>query len=479
MQAGGLGFKSRRVHLLLRTNPKEKNHRFISSRIQGHITIPLIDVPSGDYILRIQASDGRDTSIVISRQVRIDHITDTLAIDAYEPLHVRELLVREGQRFSVVAKDLFSRPISYSWSIDGVAVGDDTPLYNMVADTPGNITILAEVTNGLHTVHHTWTVMVREPVSPRLVVVRPEGDVTGLKRETFEVVVENPDERPYEIVWMVGQETTGDGSTLQRSLAFESGGDRVVKAMLVSMDGTDSVSWKVSIVNRGPEIGSHTPEEGTITIRTDKTLGFGVSAIDPDEDDLTYAWGSSRLQLDDVVGSECVVDLPCDDEVPYTIHVTVSDGDAEVGFEWTVEPRPPAPPVNHAPVLESRTPEDGTIVIDRDTAFDFSVLATDPDGDDLTYAWVSSKIPLDLRNDPAYHVPCPFSEDGWYTIQVTVSDGEESIVVEWTVESKAKQEPLTLHNGSLPWVLMAAIVAIAAIAAVGYAYWVKSSSIEE
>ena len=156
--------------------------------------------------------------------------------------------------------------------------------------------------------------------------------------------------------------------------------------------------------------------------------------------------------------------------------MTVSDGEDEATRAWTVRPDPP---VNHAPVLSAAHPSDDPVVIEKTTSITYTVEASDPDGDELTYTWGSSLLAMDERDENGYAVDCPCDEPGEYTIWVVVSDGDEIVRAEWTVKALPKDEAPDMQNGHLPFGLIVAIVVGAGAAAVAYSYITKTKSGKE
>jgi hypothetical protein len=443
-------------------------------------TINTSQVASGVYGLLFIASDGiKETRV--TRTIMIDHPTKTLTISDYAPGIVPELIVGEVQGFRFKAEDLFGRPIYYTWAMNGDVVAENVTSYSYVAEMAGEHSLRVEATNGRHTLSYDWTVPVRDPIAPTIGQVRPEGDQSVLKggRIDFEVAVDNPDDRAYSITWTVDSAVlAGDVSTF-RTIDFPDSGDHMVRATLVAVEGVSIIHWKVAVENRPPTVLGASPEEDIITITEAVEMTFLITAEDPDGDDLAYSWSSDGLDLRDLGGPEGAIDLPCKDEGSLTIIATVSDGEAEATMEWTIIMDPPEPPVNLPPYLVSLNPTEETIPIDRQTVINFAVVATDPEGVDLTYEWGSDRFNVDPMNGSSYDLRCPCTDEERYTIWVTVSDGEHSFRTEWTVDAKPRAEPVDMQNGHLPIELIAALVIAVSAATIGYLYWRKTNSSDE
>jgi hypothetical protein len=143
------------------------------------------------------------------------------------------------------------------------------------------------------------------------------------------------------------------------------------------------------------------------------TTQVSCTAVDPDEDELTYTWSADGGALS---GSGGNVAWTAPDELgTYTITVAVSDGDNTVTDKLNVV----VFAHNNPPVIESLTTDcprvkpagTGTI----------TCVASDPDGDELTYTWSAERGTI--SGEGAIVTWTAPSEYGNYVITVTVSDG--------------------------------------------------------
>ncbi|MCK5253347.1 MAG: hypothetical protein KAQ96_10365, partial [Thermoplasmata archaeon] len=370
--------------------PGSGYHEMINGSGDWQLTVDVSEVPSGGYGLIIRAYDG-NLYTSVSVMILIDHPEETLTIEHYSPGTDVSLIVGDGQVFGFEAADMFMRPIRYKWTFDGTVVSENVTSYAHIAMKAGDHSLRAEGTNTYHTVSHEWTVTVRDPIAPTLTAVGPEASVSIMKGETvdFQVSVDNPDERTYSILWNRNGFALDGDDPFSRTVPFPTSGDFLVAATLVAAGGVSSVEWTVTVANRAPVIIAAEPETEHIDITQITDMTFRISADDPDGDDLLYIWSSTGLDLRDLAGPEGIVSLPCDDEEPYTITVMVTDGEDEATWAWTVIPEPPA---NHAPVLSAAHPSDDPVVIEKTTSITYTVEASDPDGDELTYTWGSSLL---------------------------------------------------------------------------------------
>jgi len=106
---------------------------------------------------------------------------------------------------------------------------------------------------------------------------------------------------------------------------------------------------------------------------------------------------------------------------------------------------------NRGPVLVSWDPTGAAVTLPSGAERLFAVIATDPDGDPLTYAWTVGGLPV--GTDAAlftFHARSP----GTYPVRVVISDGRDEVTREWTVEVASE----------FPW-LLAVLLAIALVVA--------------
>ncbi|MFC1861457.1 PKD domain-containing protein [Chloroflexota bacterium] len=125
----------------------------------------------------------------------------------------------------------------------------------------------------------------------------------------------------------------------------------------------------------------------SLDVEQDWTLTSGkidleAIATDADGDSLNYDWSASEGKLSST-GSVATWTAP-DAPGTYTITVEVTDGkDGKAAIEQTIiKVRE-----NHPPVIESVT-ADPEVVLRNETTV-FTCVASDPDGDELSYDWIA------------------------------------------------------------------------------------------
>jgi hypothetical protein len=137
-------------------------------------------------------------------------------------------------------------------------------------------------------------------------------------------------------------------------------------------------------------------------------------ATDPDEDELSYTWSADGGTIS---GSGANVSWTAP-QAPgtYTISIEVDDGhDGIATDQLTITVFAP----NSPPVIESLTTDCPRVRPNHSGII--TCVASDPDGDELTYTWTAERGYIDGEG-PEVTWTAP-GDYGYYLITVTVSDG--------------------------------------------------------
>ena len=163
--------------------------------------------------------------------------------------------------------------------------------------------------------------------------------------------------------------------------------------------------------NHPPLISSLTASEGWVN--PSGSCQVKCVASDPDGDKLSYSWSASG----DINGKGSIVTWTAPATPSnYTITVKVTDGrGGEATMQLTIGV---TATINHPPVIGSLTAEPQRVK--KAMTSTIKCIATDQDGDELTYTWSASSGSISGKGSVATWVaPNTF---GTYTITVTVTD---------------------------------------------------------
>jgi len=163
--------------------------------------------------------------------------------------------------------------------------------------------------------------------------------------------------------------------------------------------------------NHPPVIENLTAER--MTANRAESIIIECTASDADGDDLAYSWSANGGTF--YVNGPITAWMAPEIVGTYTITAEVTD---DRGGKATM-PLTIAVTVNHPPVIESLTAE--SLVVSQNTSVNIECIATDPDGDQLTYSWEATEG--DISGEGANIIWTGPDICAMHTITVTVADG--------------------------------------------------------
>jgi hypothetical protein len=162
-----------------------------------------------------------------------------------------------------------------------------------------------------------------------------------------------------------------------------------------------------------------------VTINEGQSQAFSITASDLYGDPLTYSWKLNGS----VVGSAASYTYTSgySSAGTYTVLANVSDGVYFVTRSWQLIVNN----VNRAPVINSYSPTSLTPSVNEGSSLAFSVTASDPDSDPLTYSWKLDGTQVSTSSSYTYS-PW-YTNSGSHAVTVTVSDGSLTATKAWAV----------------------------------------------
>ncbi|MEW5759239.1 MAG: Ig-like domain-containing protein [Candidatus Thermoplasmatota archaeon] len=202
------------------------------------------------------------------------------------------------------------------------------------------------------------------------------------------------------------------------------------KIVLYADDGKHNVSAVVNItvMNSPPTVVIKSPKANAV-FDSDKSIHFSVSAIDIDNDKLTYYWTSN------ISGFLSKADK-FDSKLKFGMHkitVYVNDGKHNVSASVNITVN------NMPPKIEIVSPKDGSSFF-SDEIINFSVSAEDLDNDELSYYWesdLSGKIGEEEEIKSKLQV-------GTHKITVYVNDGINNVSSSITITIKNSKPSVSI-----------------------------------
>ena len=231
-------------------------------------------------------------------------------------------------------------------------------------------------------------------------------------------------------------------------------GDNVYDIVVTASDGTNSADQTVAITvtNENDNAPSFT-SDAAVSVAENQTVAYTALATDADGDDLSYnlsGTDAALFMIDAATGEVRFIEAPdfenpgdADEDNIYDIVVTASDGtnstDQTVAITVTDE--------NEPPIFTS----DAAVSVAENQAVAYTALATDADGDDLSYNLSGTDAALFMIDAttgevrfieaPDFEAPGDADGDNVYDIVVTASDGtnstDQTVAITVTDENEA------------------------------------------
>lgn len=174
--------------------------------------------------------------------------------------------------------------------------------------------------------------------------------------------------------------------------------------------------------NKPPTISSKSPTASNINAPRNVNQSFSVSASDPDNDPLTYTWKINDTTQTGATASNAT--LKFTRLGSYSVKCIVSDGTESIEAAWTVQS------INSKPSITSRNPSSPTLSVQKNAQQNFSVSASDQNGDALSYIWKKDGAVQSPTSSSAQFL---FDQVGSFVISCEVRDGLEMEIASWTV----------------------------------------------
>ena len=213
-------------------------------------------------------------------------------------------------------------------------------------------------------------------------------------------------------------------------------GDNVYGIVVTASDGTNSTDQAVAITVTDENDPPIFTSDAAVSVAENQTVAYTALATDADGDDLSYnlsGTDAALFMIDATTGEVRFIEAPdfenpgdADGDNVYDIVVTASDGtnsaDQTVAITVTNEN-------DNAPSFTS----DAAVSVAENQAVAYTALATDVDGNDLSYSLSGTDAALFMINAatgevsfieaPDFEAPGDADGDNVYDIVVTASDG--------------------------------------------------------
>jgi hypothetical protein len=176
-----------------------------------------------------------------------------------------------------------------------------------------------------------------------------------------------------------------------------------------------------------PIIQTRTPEETTVYMNENSAQEFSITALDPYDFPMCVTWSvNKKVYLQDEWNMTWFADY--DANGTYPVSASVDNGEQKATTSWVLIVKN----VDRKPVIDSFDPEK-KFEMDENSSATFTVNASDPDGDALTYAWYEDG--KRVGGEEASHTySTNYASAGKHEVKVSVLDPESaSTVLAWNV----------------------------------------------
>ena len=368
----------------------------------------------GPVTIRVEVSDGRGGTA--SAEVTVDVANRSPTVTAScDPCEIH----RDGEvALTATASDPDGDSLTYDWSAPAgrfIEATDAATTRWTAPDEVGPVTIRVEVSDGRG---GTASAEVTVDVANRSPTVTASCDPCEVPRGgevALTATASDPDGDSLTYDWSAPagrfSEAT-DAATTRWTAPDEVGPVTIRVEVSDGRGGTASAEVTVDVANRSPTV---TASCDPCEIHRDGEVALTATASDPDGDELAYAWSAAAGSFSEAADAATTRWTAPDEVGPVTIRVEVSDGrGGTASAEVTVDV------ANRSPTV---TASCDPCEIHRDGEVALTATASDPDGDELAYAWSAAAGSFSEAADAATARWTAPGTTGVVTIEVEVSDG--------------------------------------------------------
>jgi len=382
--------------------------------------------------------------------------------------------VNEGETvlFNITVDDENVEELTYEWNVDGTLQSNETSfeiVTSFVGDyKAGNYEVEVLVTDDIdENDTFVWNLTVLDvnqiPVIEKFMPNVTNVSINEGEYKLFSINVTDVDGTVPVYQWYLGDVAIVNetSSSYTFTTDYDSEGTYLIKVNVTDeMDNTsvESVVWTVTVVNtdRAPVIAPLSND--AVVINEGNWANFEVNATDLDGDLISYKWFFDGENISGEVGVNYNYssDYDSSDGNIHEVMVELSAGEHVINFTWNLTVKN----VNRLPVIdESSVKPIGDKVLTAGEAIDFSINATDPDGDALTYTWTIKDG--DTFSNQSFNTNLPA---GTYNVTITVEDGNggmDTLPLEVTVNAAVSVTPEEETEDSyLLWIIIAIVLVV-------------------
>ncbi len=239
-----------------------------------------------------------------------------------------------------VARASGSRAINVPGQAEPSSFTTVTDSIEIVAVGTGTTVVQVSATGAGATPSVAWAVFGQTLSGNLPPVVAAISDTTVAEGQPLSIFIDAEDEDGDALAFSSGNLPAG-ATLVENRLTWTprfNQGDRTYEIQLVVSDGVNEVRIGVNIhvknVDRPPEIRDTDPARPVVYGASGETVRFSVTALDPDGDELSFAWTINGISADET-GPSLLVTVPAA-EGDDVVTVVVSSGQKSVSRKWTI-----------------------------------------------------------------------------------------------------------------------------------------------
>jgi len=383
---------------------------------------------NGTYIvtLTVTDNDGASNSTSSAKTILRNEPPVALFTESAETVYT-------GESIYFNASDSYDPDgtiVSYFWDFgDGSNASGLTVDHAYVDDGVYTVTLtVTDDRDATSSTNATKTVLNRSPIAS--FTESAETVYTGESIAFNATSSYDPDGVIVSYWWEFGDGTNASGVTVNHAYADD--GVYNVILTVTDDDGATATSTATkTILNRAP-IASFT--ESATTVYTNEVINFNASdSYDPDGSIIIYFWDFG----DSTNATGVTVDHAYADDGIYTVTLTVTDNDGTTGTTTATKTV-----MNRLPV--ALFTENATTVLTGE-AIRFNASASyDPDGTIISYFWDFG----DSTNATGMIVDHTYTDNGTYTVTLTVTDDDGATDTETAVKTVLNRPPVAVFTES-------------------------------
>ncbi|PIE77782.1 MAG: hypothetical protein CSA15_10835, partial [Candidatus Delongbacteria bacterium] len=402
---------------------------------------------AGEYTVTLTVTDESKSRSTLnySWNLIVTDVNRPMVLNSIEP-EVGNQAIQETDSINFVI-DIFdpdSSNISYEWKKDDIVVSDsNTYLFDTDYTSAGEYTVTLKVVEDGYNEERSfsWLVMVSD--KNQLMVlnsIEPEvGTYTIQETDSINFVIDifDPDSSNISYEWKKNGTIVSESNTYLFDTDYTSAGEYTVILEVVE-DGyneTLTFTWTVIVtdVAQGIVVNGVIPPAGsTVTITEEESKTFSIDAFDPDGNPLSYSWklDGNEVSTDSIY--TYVADYTSAGEYLVTLDVTNESKRKEnLSYNWTLIVTDVDQPILVNNVEPS---QGGSVTINETEVASFSISASDPDGNALSYSWKLDGN--EVSTDSIYTYVSDYTSAGEYLVTLDVTDNygtKNAISYEWNL----------------------------------------------